>query len=104
MRGHASAARTAVHDQQHAPSVISISWGGPESSWTAQAMNAFDAAFDDANALASAFKLGVANGSVPPRVMLPVAMPEPAGVTETPEGVWSSIRRLFPRTAFKRSG
>ena len=33
------------------PSVISISWGGPESTWTAQAMTAFDSAAQDAAAL-----------------------------------------------------
>src|SRR6202040_1867752 len=33
------------------PSVISISWGGPENNWTAQAMNSFDQAFQTAAAL-----------------------------------------------------
>jgi kumamolisin len=33
------------------PSVISISWGGPESNWTAQAMEQFDQAFQDAGAV-----------------------------------------------------
>ncbi len=42
---------TAVHDTTHNPSVISISWGGPESSWTAQSMTAFDNAFQDAATL-----------------------------------------------------
>lgn len=41
----------AVHDARRTPSVISISWGGPESSWTAQAMDAYDALFADAGAL-----------------------------------------------------
>ncbi len=39
---------TAIHDTKNRPSVISISWGGPESSWTTQSMTAFDAAFQDA--------------------------------------------------------
>jgi kumamolisin len=39
---------TAIHDTTNKPSVISISWGGPESSWTQQSMTAFDAAFQDA--------------------------------------------------------
>src|SRR3981081_3889375 len=39
---------TAIHDTTHKPSVISISWGGPESSWTAQAMTAMDDAFQAA--------------------------------------------------------
>ena len=33
------------------PSVISISWGGPESTWTAQAFQQFDEAFQAAAAL-----------------------------------------------------
>ena len=33
------------------PSVVSISWGGPEVAWTQQAMHAFDPAFQDAAAL-----------------------------------------------------
>jgi kumamolisin len=49
--GFLDAITTAVHDQQHAPSVISISWGGPESSWTSQAMTAMDQAFADAAAV-----------------------------------------------------
>jgi kumamolisin len=42
---------TAIHDKTNKPSVISISWGGPENSWTAQAMKAFDSAAQDAAAL-----------------------------------------------------
>jgi kumamolisin len=36
-QGFHDAITTAVHDQVHKPSIISISWGGPEDSWTAQA-------------------------------------------------------------------
>jgi kumamolisin len=50
-RGFLDAITTAVHDQRHKPSVISISWGAPESGWTAQAMRAFDQAFQDAAAV-----------------------------------------------------
>jgi kumamolisin len=46
--GFLDAITTAVHDTTHKPSVISISWGGPESSWTAQAMTAMDDAFQAA--------------------------------------------------------
>jgi len=42
---------TAIHDTTHKPSVISISWGGAESTWTAQAMTALDSAAQDAAAL-----------------------------------------------------
>ena len=50
-QGFLDALTTAVHDTTHKPSVISISWGGPESTWTAQAMTAFDSAAQDAAVL-----------------------------------------------------
>jgi kumamolisin len=50
-QGFIDAIGTAVHDTVNKPSVISISWGGPESSWTAQAMSALDAACQSAAAL-----------------------------------------------------
>ena len=40
-----------MHDTTNKPSVISISWGGPESSWTQQSMTAFDQAFQAAAAI-----------------------------------------------------
>lgn len=43
-QGFTDAITTAVHDKVNKPSVVSISWGGPESSWTAQAMTAMDEA------------------------------------------------------------
>ena len=46
--GFLNAITTAVHDSTNKPSVISISWGGPESSWTSQAMTAMDDAFQAA--------------------------------------------------------
>jgi len=46
--GFLDAINAAIHDTLRKPSVISISWGGPESSWTAQAMNAYNSAFHDA--------------------------------------------------------
>ena len=49
--GFLNAVATAVHDRVNRPSVLSISWGGPESSWTAQALHAMDGAFQDAAAL-----------------------------------------------------
>ncbi len=50
-KGFLDAITTAIHDATRAPSVVSISWGGPESSWTHQALNAYDEAFQDAAAL-----------------------------------------------------
>ena len=49
--GFLDAVTTAIHDTQNKPSVISISWGGPESGWTQQAMTSFDQAFQSAAAL-----------------------------------------------------
>lgn len=49
--GFLDAVTTAIHDTINKPSVISISWGGPESSWTSQAMTAFDQAFQSAAAM-----------------------------------------------------
>jgi kumamolisin len=42
---------TAIHDQTNHPNVLSISWGGAESTWTSQAMTSYDQAFQDAVAL-----------------------------------------------------
>ena len=47
-QGFLDAVTTAIHDTTNKPSVISISWGGPESSWTQQSLTAFDQAFQAA--------------------------------------------------------
>ena len=49
--GFLDAITTAIHDATNKPSVISISWGSAESNWTAQAMQAYDQAFQTAAAL-----------------------------------------------------
>lgn len=49
--GFLNAITTAVHDSTNNPSVISISWGGPESSWTQQAMTSMDETFQAAAAM-----------------------------------------------------
>ncbi len=50
-QGFIDALTTAIHDTNNHPSVISISWGGPESNWTQQAMTALDDACQSAAAL-----------------------------------------------------
>jgi kumamolisin len=50
-QGFIDAVSTAVHDTTNKPSVISISWGGPESSWTAQSATALDDACQSAAVL-----------------------------------------------------
>lgn len=52
-QGFIDAITTAVHDTANKPSVISISWGGPESSWAQASVTALD------NACQSAAALGV---------------------------------------------
>jgi kumamolisin len=47
-QGFLNAITTAVHDKVNKPSIISISWGGPESTWTSQAMDQFDQVFQEA--------------------------------------------------------
>lgn len=50
-QGFIDAITTAVHDSVNKPSVISISWGAPESDWTVQALSAMNDAFEAAAAL-----------------------------------------------------
>lgn len=46
--GFLNAITTAMHDTVNHPSIISISWGGPEDSWTTQALTVYDQAFQQA--------------------------------------------------------
>ena len=50
-QGFLDAITTAVHDSVNKPSVISISWGAPESGWTGQGLTQFDQAFQAAAAM-----------------------------------------------------
>jgi kumamolisin len=50
-QGFVDAISAAVHDSVNKPSVISISWGAPESEWSAQGLQAMDQAFQAAAAL-----------------------------------------------------
>jgi kumamolisin len=50
-QGFLDAVNAALHDNVRKPSVVSISWGGPEDSWTDQSLNAFDQILQDAAAL-----------------------------------------------------
>ena len=106
-QGFIDAVTTAVHDKENAPSVISISWGGPESSWTAQAQQALDQAFADAAALGVTVCVasgdngagdGVGDGKA--HVDFPASSPhalgcggthlQADGTTITAESVWNS--------------
>jgi kumamolisin len=70
-RGFQDALSTAIHDQLRKPSVISISWGGPESGWSTQDMENFDQVAQEAGMLGVSIVVasgdggssdGVANG------------------------------------------
>jgi len=50
-QGFYDAISQALHDTTNNPSVISISWGGPESSWTAQSLTEFNTLLEDAATL-----------------------------------------------------
>jgi kumamolisin len=50
-QGFIDAITTAIHDTSNHPSVLSISWGAPESEWTSQGIQVMDQAFQDAAAL-----------------------------------------------------
>jgi kumamolisin len=61
-QGFLDAITTAVHDRANQPSAISISWGGPESSWTQQAMTSMDAACQSAAALGITVTVAAGDG------------------------------------------
>ncbi len=50
-QGFLDAISKALHDNVNKPSVISISWGGPESSWTAQSLQQYNNLFQTAATL-----------------------------------------------------
>lgn len=50
-QGFYDAIAAAVHDTRRNPSVISISWGGPESTWSQQSLNEYNTLFEDAATL-----------------------------------------------------
>lgn len=107
-QGFLDALTTALHDSTLKPSVISISWGGPENTWTQQAMNAFDSACQDAATLGTTIFAasgdngatdGDPNGNL--QVDFPASCPHMtgcggtklvlAGNTITDEQVWNEL-------------
>jgi len=50
-RGFQDVLSMAVHDQLRVPDVLSISWGGPEATWTTQSMQSFDQIAQEAGLL-----------------------------------------------------
>ena len=107
-QGFVDAIGTAVHDKINKPSVISISWGAPESAWTAQAMTTLDAACQSAAALGITITVasgdngstdGVTGGAN--HVDFPASSPhvlgcggtnlQGSGTTITAETVWNGL-------------
>jgi kumamolisin len=79
-QGFIDAVTSAVHDANLKPDIISISWGGPEHSWTAQASEALNSACQDAAAmgitvLAASGDDGADDGTSAPTVDFPAASP-----------------------------
>ena len=81
-QGFIDAVTTAVHDATLKPSIISISWGGPEDSWTAQSRDALNSACQDASTmgitvLAASGDNGSSDGSASgnPTVDFPASSP-----------------------------
>jgi len=105
-QGFIDAITTAVHDTTNKPSVISISWGGPESSWTAQSLAALDAACQSAAALGITITVaagddGSTDGGTGNNVDFPASSPHvlacggtklvASGATISSEVVWNEL-------------
>ena len=85
-QGFIDAVTTAVHDATLKPSIISISWGGPEDTWTAQSRAALNSACQDGatmgvTVLAASGDNGASDGdpSGGPTVDFPAASPYVVG-------------------------
>ncbi len=126
-QGFIDAISTAVHDPVNKPSVISISWGGPESSWTQQALSALDAACQAAAALgvtitAASGDNGSTDGATGNTVDFPASSPHvlacggtkltASGGAITSEVVWNElannegatgggVSNVFPRPSWQ---
>jgi kumamolisin len=85
-QGFIDAVSTAVHDAKLKLSILSISWGGPEDTWTAQSRDALNSACQDAatmgvTVLAASGDDGASDGSTSgtPTVDFPAASPYVVG-------------------------
>jgi kumamolisin len=128
-QGFIDAISTAVHDTTNKPSVISISWGGPESSWTQQSLTALDQACQSAAALGVTITVaagdnGSSDGGTGNNVDFPASSPhvlacggttlEATGATVTSEVVWNEtainegatgggVSTVFPQPSWQTS-
>ncbi len=79
-QGFQDAISTAIHDTTNDPSVISISWGGPESSWSQTAINSMDSTCQSAAALGISITVacgdnGSSDGATGDNVDFPASSP-----------------------------
>ncbi len=103
-QGFLDAITTAVHDTANKPSVLSISWGGPEGSWSAASRTALDNACQSAGALGVTITVasgdnGSSDGGTGNNVDFPASSPhvlacggtrlEGSGATISSEIVWN---------------
>ncbi len=103
-QGFIDAITTAVHDTTNKPSVLSISWGGPESGWSAASRTALDNACQSAGALGVTITVasgdsGSSDGSTGNNVDFPASSPNVlacggtrlsgSGTTISSEIVWN---------------
>jgi len=128
-QGFIDAVTMAVHDTTNKPSVISISWGGPESSWTAQASTALNVACQAAAAVGVTITVacgddGSTDGATGNNVDFPGSSPyvlacggttlEGSGTTISSEVVWNKlasgegatgggVSTLFPLPSWQQS-
>jgi kumamolisin len=128
-QGFIDAITTAVHDTTNKPSVISISWGGPESSWTQQSLTALDEACQSAAALGVTITVaagdnGSSDGGTGNNVDFPASSPhvlacggttlKTTGATITSEVVWNEtaanegatgggVSTVFPQPTWQAS-
>jgi kumamolisin len=96
-QGFQDAISTAIHDTTHNPSVISISWGGPESSWTQTAINSLDSTCQSAAALGVTITVasgdnGSSDGRTGNNVDFPASSPHVLGCGGTALTVSNGIR------------
>ena len=105
-QGFIDAITTAVHDTTNKPSVLSISWGGPESSWAQSSVTALDNACQSAAALGVTITVasgddGSSDGTTGTVVDFPASSPHvlacggtelfASGTTITEEIVWDDL-------------
>jgi kumamolisin len=105
-QGFIDAVNTAVHDATLKPSIISISWGGPEGSWTEQSRNALNSACQDASTMGVTVLVacgddGATDGTSSPMVDFPASSPyvvacggttlKLSGTTINSETVWNDL-------------